>query len=344
MYDYVFVTHLPSFYKVNLYQEIQKSKKIFVIFIASGSEQRTQDFVCSQFTFDHVFLNQGAFEQRNKIWSSLRFLRVLLSLQYRRLVVGGWNLPEFWVGVLFSPLSKNALALESSSIESVVTGPKAKLKVFFLTRISLVFATGGLHQNLLEKLGYTGQRLITRGVGIIHKPARSVRRKTYEKKFVYVGRLSPEKNLTFLIQIFSALPDFQLKIVGDGPLDTVLKANSPANVTFQNHVKNKDMGSVLSQHDFLILPSISETWGLVVEEAFYFGRPVIVSRNCGVSELIDSNNGTLFKPEDSNELISILKSITDEKFQRFLSHLETIDSSEKDRLQVEAYTQAGVME
>jgi hypothetical protein len=184
MYDYVFVTHLPSFYKVNLYQEIQKSKKIFVIFIASGSEQRTQDFVCSQFTFDHVFLNQGAFEQRNKIWSSLRFLRVLLSLQYRRLVVGGWNLPEFWVGVLFSPLSKNALALESSSIESVVTGPKAKLKVFFLTRISLVFATGGLHQNLLEKLGYTGQRLITRGVGIIHKPARSVRRKTYEKKFV----------------------------------------------------------------------------------------------------------------------------------------------------------------
>lgn len=45
MYDYLIVTHIPAFYKINLYNELSKKLKIFVVFIASNTdEKRADDF------------------------------------------------------------------------------------------------------------------------------------------------------------------------------------------------------------------------------------------------------------------------------------------------------------
>lgn len=63
-YDYLFVTHLPAFYKVNLYNEIAKHCKVLVIFIAQSSQIRTQDFTQNTCAFDYYILNEGAFERR----------------------------------------------------------------------------------------------------------------------------------------------------------------------------------------------------------------------------------------------------------------------------------------
>lgn len=47
--------------------------------------------------------------------------------------------------------------------------------------------------------------------------------KTQIRNFLYVGRLSEEKNLKLLIDVFNSLPDLKLNIIGFGPQEEVLK-------------------------------------------------------------------------------------------------------------------------
>jgi len=93
-----------------------------------------------------------------------------------------------------------------------------------------------------------------------------------------------------------------------------------------------------SKSNFLILPSISEPWGLVVEEALYCCLPVISSSNCGSIELIKMNqNGYVFENNNSDSLLRILKSITNSKYQNILNNMALDFIEKKDKLQVASY-------
>ena len=60
------------------------------------------------------------------------------------------------------------------------------------------------------------------------------------------------------------------------------------------------MPAVYNIGDILVLPSISETWGLVVNEAFAAGKPVIVSNKvgCAIDLVKDGENGFYFSLTD----------------------------------------------
>ena len=57
-----------------------------------------------------------------------------------------------------------------------------------------------------------------------------------------------------------------------------------------------------------MLPSISEPWGLVVNEALASGLPVLVSRNSGCAEdlVAHSNSGLMFDPYSASELAQLM--------------------------------------
>ena len=91
-------------------------------------------------------------------------------------------------------------------------------------------------------------------------------------------------------------------------------------------------------HHIFILPSFIEPWGLVVEEALYFGMPVIVSDKCGVSGIVnDKVNGYLINPSNEQEIEKIISSIDDQKYQQLLVGISPISIEIKDSKQVRAY-------
>mgnify|MGYP007000140648 len=67
MYDLIIVTHIPAFYKVNLYNELAKKLNILVIFIAkSTNEVRANDFlILEKSKFKYKVLYDGDIEDRN---------------------------------------------------------------------------------------------------------------------------------------------------------------------------------------------------------------------------------------------------------------------------------------
>lgn len=287
MFDLVFITHLPSFYKINLYSEIAKQKKLMVIFLGSGSEIRQNDFVSDIENFKYLILNSGPFEARNKLSSCLRLYKTLNSLSYKKVVLGGWEEVEFWLPALLNSRKENCLALESTVFESQQKGVKRYIKKLFLAKINSVFASGTPHKNLLLSLGYPGKIIMTLGVGIQQYDTTYPKNRPFRAvtNFLYVGRLSPEKNVGAILDFFRINSDLFLTVVGDGPLRTSLENSSRGfpNIRFLGHVPNNNLNNIYQDNQIFLLPSISETWGLVVEEAIFHGLVPVVSENVGCS-------------------------------------------------------------
>lgn len=264
MYDYVIVTHIPVFYKVNLYNQLAKKLNIFVIFLASNTnEKRADDFVgLDNVSFEYQVLFSGNLQQRNSSANIKRLRSILKSIQYKKILVSGWDLCEFWYVIFANRKNKNCLALESTINESKATGIQALIKKIFLSRISRVFVSGSLHRELLLKLGYRGDMKITKGVGIINKPSFNKEAREYHKKFLYVGRLSAIKNLERLVQVFNSLKDYSLTIVGDGEQRECLQKIASSNVVFKSAIDNKKLKNEFLSHDVFVLPSLVEPWGI----------------------------------------------------------------------------------
>ncbi|RFU48114.1 glycosyltransferase family 4 protein [Paraburkholderia sp. DHOC27] len=135
--------------------------------------------------------------------------------------------------------------------------------------------------------------------------------------FLFVGRLSQEKGVDALLQAFGAIvqriPAAQLRIVGTGPQGEQLqKAAQDAGIAHAVHFVGSLQDEGLSREYFgatcMVLPSFSEPWGLVVNEALNHGCPVVVSDNCGcVPELvIDGVTGYAFRSGDTASLQRML--------------------------------------
>ena len=214
----IFITPLPAFYKVNLYNEIAKRKDISAWFLGNETiENRSSDFVSTEMNFDHCFINTGSFQSRSKIISCFRIIKKLIIQNNSEVIIGGWDTIEFWMAILFLKRNKVSLVLESSLLESKTNGIKGFLKKLFLRMVSKVYAPGDNHIKLLQGLNYNGDIIKTKGVGLINYTSKSQPLESYKNKFLYIGRLSEVKNLAFLIKVFNKLTEYSLTIIGEGP-------------------------------------------------------------------------------------------------------------------------------
>lgn len=254
------------------------------------------------------------------------------------MVIGGWDLAEFWFLAFISPFAKNSIALESSIYESNLQGARRWIKKLFMRRISLVFASGEPHQALLDAISYRGKTQRTLGVGIFNYHQKTPLMKTYQGKFLYVGRLAPEKNLSLLLEAFTLLPTLSLTLVGQGPLKENLLAKSPKNVQILDHMPNQLLAKVYQEHDVFILPSYKEPWGLVIEEALFYGMPVIASKHVGCAKDLIVNNqvGTLFSPTSSTSLIQAIDWVSSH-YDKLRENAQHINFQERDTFQVQQY-------
>jgi glycosyltransferase involved in cell wall biosynthesis len=123
-----------------------------------------------------------------------------------------------------------------------------------------------------------------------------VRRKENEiKKFGFVGRLNRIKNVDVLLKAWQQLneltKDAELLIIGTGDLEyekelrSYVFSNQINNVSFLGFLNGETLTEKIRSLDFLILPSKSENFGMVVPEALIYGIPVIASKGTPWEEL-----------------------------------------------------------
>lgn len=123
-----------------------------------------------------------------------------------------------------------------------------------------------------------------------------------KRTLVYVGRVSLEKNLPFLANLFKHLVDeqgldVQLGIVGDGPYLEKMRAELEGYpVAFTGYLSGDDLAAAYASSDVMMFPSTTDTFGNVVLESMACGTPALVSDVGGPSEIVHHNETGIVLP------------------------------------------------
>lgn len=140
---------------------------------------------------------------------------------------------------------------------------------------------------------------------------------------MFVGNLIKRKNVDSLLEAKKiANSDYYLVIVGDGPLSKKLQKkveeDNIRDVIFTG--SRDDVENIIPSCDVLILPSFSESFGLVLIEALACGKPVIGSDVGGITEIINENVGLLVNPKKVSSIAKAVdKIINDDDLRMVLS-------------------------
>ncbi|KZX14865.1 glycosyltransferase family 4 protein [Methanobrevibacter curvatus] len=136
---------------------------------------------------------------------------------------------------------------------------------------------------------------------------------------IFVGNLVNAKNLFTLLNAKKLMKnESNLLIVGDGLLSNELKKT-----VAKNKIKNviftgirKDVEKIIPYSDMLILPSFSESFGLVLLEGLACGKPVIGSNIGGIREIITDDVGILINPNNPQEMANAMDLIIEDQTLR----------------------------
>jgi alpha-1,6-mannosyltransferase len=141
------------------------------------------------------------------------------------------------------------------------------------------------------------------------------------KILLYVGRLSPEKEVQTLLKAYACLPEGQyvLLIVGDGPEEAAMRsyAESHPGVRFLGHMdRPSELAAVYASSDVYVMPGRYETFGMSTVEALACGLPVVGIEESGTGTIVTPGVGALARAGDPQDLaakISAVASWTDDK-------------------------------
>jgi glycosyltransferase involved in cell wall biosynthesis len=131
------------------------------------------------------------------------------------------------------------------------------------------------------------------------------------KLMVYVGRLSHEKRLEWLLPAIQTLTGVQLAFVGSGPAaDHLKKRFAGTNTTFVGYLSGDDLAAAYASADVFAFPSDTETLGFVAMEAMASGVAVVAANAGGIPDVVeDGVNGLLFRPGDTADLTQKLEQL-----------------------------------
>ena len=149
------------------------------------------------------------------------------------------------------------------------------------------------------------------------------------ENLISIGRLSHEKGYLDLIDIFKELhqkyPDSKLNIIGDGPdrkkIEKKIRDNKLEDYIILHGFQEKEyINKYLEKSSVYIMTSYTESFGLVLLEAFAYGIPCVAYSSAeGVNEIISDNwDGYLIKDRDENKMVKRICELLSNRNRRLI--------------------------
>ncbi len=325
-------------------------------YVSSGDigEFNKEEDCLAAYTLHTVFRSHDQFASNRRNGNLHRLtLEILDSIKPAVVAIPGWAHPEALSALSWCLVSgSKALLMSDSTIyDRKRWWWKESIKKRIVALCSAAFVAGTPHVEYLLQLSMPPENVFT-GYDVVdnlhfsslaeqavsnrsalhcalHLPARF---------FLTVCRLVPEKNLGFLLDAYSrykrkaGASAWPLVIVGEGVLAPALLEQRNAYglkgfVHFPGEKSYSDLPMYYGLSSIFILPSVSETWGLVVNEAMAAGLPVLVSNKCGcaVDLVSEGANGFTFDPFAIDSFVDLMLNMSSEKI-----NLDSMKSASKE--------------
>lgn len=254
----------------------------------------------------------------------------------------------FSAGVLALLISRGRLPVVLSEhhtdfMEGKVRGYDAGLARLAMRRADLVCPVSPLLERHLRVLEPRGRyEAVPNVVDVNAFAAPRKGRAGGPVRLVVVALLSPQKGIEYLLRALPALReavgDVRLDVVGDGPSRAELEAlasreASPGVVTFHGLQGRERIAELLHASDVFVLPSLVESFGVVLVEALAAGLPVVTTREVGLAPVIEAGLGEVVPARDVTALAQAL--------ERVVSSLDRFPAEEARRV-AQGYRAAAV--
>ncbi|MDW3684544.1 glycosyltransferase family 4 protein [Cupriavidus sp. CV2] len=252
-------------------------------------------------------LYAGCYEDVPRWKMTARLTWEVLKAKGELVVLPGYHRPEYWAMLLACIVTgkRRAVFCDSTGRDRPRRMLTSIPKRVFFSLCHGYFGFGERSREYLMSLGAKPERIFTpcqaAAMPATYKPEHALQERLKHRAdsapvFLYVGRLSEEKGLDTLLEAFAGLhkrmPSVTLRLVGTGPMAGTLRQMA-AELGVENAVcqvgslQDEGLSEEYYRAACMVLPSHSEPWGLVVNEALAHGCPTVVSENCGcVPELV----------------------------------------------------------
>lgn len=168
-----------------------------------------------------------------------------------------------------------------------------------------------------------------------------------ERFLLYVGGISPHKNLNTLIDAFKRIADADLKrplklvLVGDYKDDPffsayprlktqVVELGLQEKVTFTGFIPDEDLACLYNAATLLVFPSLEEGFGLPAIEAMACGTPVAASKTGSLPEVL-GHAGRFFDPAKVDEMAEVIDKVLNNEAMRRQMKADGVERSQKFR-------------
>ena len=309
-----------------------------VIFLAETDEALRQWRVYkNEICFSHQALpswrwrpGKSSFLINRGLWSALN------TVGPQVIICGGYNYAAFWEALLWARRHGAEFVLWSES-----NGQDARrgwvwvefLKAYFVSHCDRFVVPGKASFEYLRSLGSPVTSIFTAPNAVdntffatqaentrAHATEFQEKLRLAPRFILFVGRLVPEKGVFDLLEAYAKLEsslrsEVGLVFAGDGvsreELAQQAKRISPGVVCFPGFAQRGDLAGLYALAETLVLPTHSDTWGLVVNEAMACGLPIIVSSVAGcTADLVEDGwNGYVVPPRDSERLSVAINSL-----------------------------------
>lgn len=322
----VFITNIPSPYRVDFFAYLQKNYpqyEFHIIFSGAGMENRKWSvemdelknyhflksktlIIRKRFDDRYIFLPVGVEKLLKELAPDVVFameynptiLRAVHWCRRKKIPFISWTdgtlNSEKNIGKVQrlsrSYIIKRAAAFVASSTASKKTqiAYGADEKKCFIS-----YLTVDIQKYLREKTDYSGKQLL------------------------YVGSLIQRKGLDLLLPAFAKTSgDIRLVIVGEGQEKELLEKQAKelgiaSRIVFKGYVEGEPLRELYSSSDVFILPTREDCFGLVILEAMCASLPVISSKYAdGAFDLVEEGeNGYIVDPEDASAFAERIETI-----------------------------------
>jgi glycosyltransferase involved in cell wall biosynthesis len=316
------LTEIPAPYRIPLFNALAERVELRALFLARRDPRRPfYEPHEEEWRFDRRVLG-GAQIRRGGRWVVLSrgVLRALREFRPDAVGVGGWNQPAFWLALAYCRARRIPLLVwvESTARDARAgTGPLELAKRLLIRRASGFFVPGRASAEYVRSFGVPDRRIALAPNAVdseIFGRAAVDRSGRETCTFLYAGRLDAEKGLDVLLRAFARSPG-RLVIAGSGPEEEELRARADGRVRFAGPLDRDALVPLYAEADAFVLPSRSEPWGMVLNEAAAAGLPLVATDGAGAAhDLIEEGvNGFRVPVGDEDALAAALTRLAEDE-------------------------------
>lgn len=325
--------NIPSYYQNDLFKEVSKRVDKFEVIYAHQQDltRKKQGWnfdlmqnydtkiICKDLNVSqlikYVFQNRKSTHIVNGIWAEKSFFFVILLLNL-------FN-ANF---LLYSeaPVPTKRRSVFKRLLLNFIIKPISELLIY---KAKGFLAVSIFAENYFKSLRVKPEKIYRFGYFLNVRKFDFVKTNPTIIQLIFVGQLIERKGIFTLLKAIENLAkttqNFHLNILGNGILEEQIKQyiqiyHLENFITLQGVINSENVAQYIQKSDLLILPSIFDGWGIVINEALQSHVPVLISDQCGAKELIKhEQNGLIFEAQNveslGKQLLKFLQFSSEEK-------------------------------